>query len=478
MIEQNILGGVLHDEEYARRVLPFLALNYFRDDGQRIVLELIQDYIAKYNKTPSIEALAIDLTNKDGLSQKAFESAKETLEGVSKPDVDVEWLADQTEQFCKDRAIYNAIRDSMAILDDKDGTMSRGNIPKLLQDALGVSFDTSVGHDFLDDADARFEFYHRKEERVPFDLEYFNKITKGGLPRKTLNIILAGTGVGKSLAMCHFAATNLMHGKNVLYITMEMAEEKISQRIDANLLDVSVDELEDLPKDAFDKKIERLRAKTAGRLIVKEFPTASAHAGHFRHLLNELRLKKKFTPDLIYIDYLNICSSSRLKMGASVNSYTFIKSIAEELRGLAVEFNVPIISATQTTRGGYDNSDVGLTDTSESFGLPATADLMFALINTEELEALGQLMVKQLKNRYNDLAYHKRFTVGVDRSKFRLFDVEQSAQDDLMQDTTYQSSSRKPDKPLNKFGDRERESGNPTYLGKSNKKRNTEFDMS
>lgn len=477
MIEQNIIGGILYEEEYARRVLPFISLNYFRDDGQRIVLELVQAYIEKYNKIPTVDALGIDLSNRDGISQKAFDAAANVLSTASKPDVDIEWLSDQTEQFCKDRAIYNAIRDSMAILDDKDGVMSRGNIPKLLQDALGVSFDTSVGHDFLEDADNRFEFYHRKEERIPFDLEYFNKVTKGGLPRKTLNIILAGTGVGKSLAMCHFAATNLMHGKNVLYITMEMAEEKISQRIDANLLDVSVDELDELPKDSFDKKIARLRDKTAGRLIVKEFPTAAAHAGHFRHLLNELRLKKKFIPHVIYIDYLNICSSSRMKMGASVNSYTIIKSIAEELRGLAVEFNVPIISATQTTRGGYDNSDVGLTDTAESFGLPATADLMFALINTEELESLGQLMVKQLKNRYADLSFHKRFTIGVDRSKFRLFDVEQSAQDDVLQDTSYHSSRKQPDKPLNKFGDRERDSSKPTFLGKG-KSRRTELDMS
>ncbi len=475
MIEQNILSGVLYNEEYARSVLPFLSLNYFRDDGQRIVLGLIQNYIEKYNKTPSVEALAIDLTNKDGLSQKAFESAKDALSAVAKPEVDMEWLKDQTEQFCKDRAIYNAIRDSMSILEDKDGTQARGNIPKLLQDALGVSFDTSVGHDYLDDFEHRFDFYHRREERIPFDLEYMNKITKGGLPRKTLNIILAGTGVGKSLAMCHFAATNLMHGKNVLYITLEMAEEKIAQRIDANLLDVTVDELEELPRDAFEKKIERVRAKTMGRLVVKEFPTSAAHAGHFRHLLNELRIKKKFVPDVIYIDYLNICASSRMKMGASVNSYTYIKSIAEEFRGLAVEFNVPVVSATQTTRGGYDNSDVGLTDTSESFGLPATADIMFALVATEELNALGQLMVKQLKNRYGDLSHNTRFTVGVDRSKFRLYDVEQSAQEDLMNDTSYQTSRKMPDKPLNSFGERERRSEGQMRSEKPKRARG--FDM-
>lgn len=472
MIEQSILGGVLTDEEYARRVLPFLQLQYFRDDGQRVVLELIQNYLTKYNKTPSLDALAIDLTNRNGLSQKTFDAAKDTLANISKPDVDIEWLCDQTEVFCQDRAVYNAIVESMNIIEDKDKEHGRGEIPKILQDALGVSFDTSVGHDYLEDFEHRYEFYHRREERIPFDLEYFNKITKGGLPRKTLNIILAGTGVGKSLAMCHFSATNLMQGKNVLYITLEMAEEKISQRIDANLLDVSVDALEELSHESFQKKMERVRTKTTGRLVVKEFPTAGAHAGHFRHLLNELRLKKKFKPDVIYIDYLNICASSRMKMGAAVNSYTFIKSIAEELRGLAVEFNVPIVSATQTTRSGFDSSDLGLTDTSESFGLPATADIMFALINTEELEALGQLMVKQLKNRYNDLAYYKRFTVGVDRSKFRLFDVEQSAQEDIMNDTQ-RVASKSADRPINQFGERERQSG---AVGTKGRKRG-EFDF-
>lgn len=466
MIEQNIINGIVYDEEYARRVLPFIQLPYFRDEGQRIIVDLIQGYITKYNKTPSVEALAIDLSNKDGISQKAFDAAKEVLEQVRKPEVDVEWLTDRTEEFCKDKALVNAIRDSMVIIDDKEG--ARGNIPKLLQDALAVSFDTTVGHDYLEDFEARFEFYHKREERIPFDIDEFNDITKGGLPRKTLNIILAGTGVGKSLAMCHFAATNLVYGKNVLYITMEMSEEKIAQRIDANLLDVTVDELEELPRDSFMKKIKRLKEKVVGKLVVKEFPTASAHAGHFRHLLNELRIKKNFVPDVVYIDYLNICASSRMKMGASVNSYTYVKSIAEELRGLAVEFNVPIVSATQTTRGGYDNSDVGLTDTSESFGLPATADIMFALINTEELEALGQLMVKQLKNRYNDLGRKKRFVVGVDRAKFRLFNVEQGAQEGLMEDSTDYVIGKK-DKPINRFGERERQ---PKKL------RATEFDFS
>lgn len=467
MIEQKIINGIVWNEEYARRVLPFMSLSYFREDGHRTVINLIQEYVNKYNRPPTVEALAIDLSNADGIGQKTFEAAKECLQAIEDPNVDPQWLTDQTEQFCKDKAIYNAIRDSMSILEDKDAAVSRGNIPKLLQDALAISFDNNVGHDYLADFEERFDFYHRREERIPFDLEFFNQISKGGLPRKTLNIILAGTGVGKSLAMCHFAATNLMHGKNVLYITMEMAEEKIAQRIDANLLDVTVDDLESLPKDSFEKKIARVRAKTTGQLVVKEFPTSTAHAGHFRHLLNELRLKKNFVPDVIYIDYLNICASSRLKGGGAVNSYTYVKSIAEELRGLAVEFNVPVVSATQTTRGGFDNSDIGLTDTSESFGLPATADIMFALIVTEELLSLGQIMVKQLKNRYNDISRLPRFTIGVDRAKFRLYDVEQSAQDDLVNDTYYMGSKKpEKDKALNRFG------------AEAKKPKAMEFDMS
>jgi hypothetical protein len=347
---------------------------------------------------------------------------------------EIKWLLDSTEKFCQDKAIYNAIMASIKILDDKSGSSSTGAIPTLLSDALGVSFDVSIGHDYFANADDRFDFYHRKEEHIPFDLDFLNKITKGGLVRKTLNIALAGTGVGKSLFMCHCASFNLTQGKNVLYITMEMAEEKIAERIDANLLNVTIDELTSLTKDAYDKKISRVKEKTVGKLIVKEYPTASAGSAHFRHLINELRIKRNFVPDIVYIDYLNICSSSRIKSGSNVNSYTYIKAIAEELRGLAVEFNVPVVSATQTTRGGYGNSDVELTDTSESFGLPATADLMFALISTEELEDLNQLMIKQLKNRYNDPTIHRRFVVGIDRAKMRLYNAEDSAQDAIMDD--------------------------------------------
>ena len=427
MIEQLILSNLAFNEEYSRKALPFVREEYFADDSQRLVYQIVKEYIDKYNALPTREALAIDLSGKDGVNGVRFEQAKKLIGDLATEEHTMDWLVDKTEKFCQDKAIYNAIMQSIKIMDDKTES-SRGAIPKLLSDALGVSFDTNIGHDFLEDYESRFDFYHRREERIEFDLDYLNRITKGGLPRKTLNIILAGTGVGKSLAMCSFASANLIKGKNVLYITMEMAEEKIAERIDANLLDTNIQDLESLPRDTYQKKVDRVRQKTVGKLIVKEFPTASAGSGHFRHLLNELRLKKNFVPDIIYIDYLNICCSSRIKSGANVNSYTYIKAIAEELRGLAVEFNVPVVSATQTTRGGYSNTDVGLEDTSESFGLPATADLMFALISSEQLESLGQLMIKQLKNRYNDPTFHKRFVVGVDRAKMRLYDVEQSAQ--------------------------------------------------
>jgi archaellum biogenesis ATPase FlaH len=366
----------------------------------------------------------------------------------SESKTEIQWLVDKTEKWCQEKAIYNAVLGSISILDGKDKTKDKGSIPKILSDALAISFDTTVGHDYLEDSDERYEFYHRKEERIPFDLDYFNKITKGGLPAKTLNIALAGTGVGKSLFMCHVASGCMVQGKNVLYITMEMAEEKIAERIDANLLNTTLDELINLPKDIYDKKVERVKSKTTGKLIIKEYPTASASTIHFRTLLNELNLKKSFIPDIIFIDYLNICCSSRIKAGANINSYTYVKSIAEELRGLAVEYNVPIVSATQTTRSGFTSSDPGLEDTSESFGLPATADLMFALITSEDLEALGQIMVKQLKNRYNDPNYYKRFTIGVDRAKMKLYDIEQSAQTGIT-DVGH-------DKPLNSFGSKEK----------------------
>lgn len=435
-IENVIFGNLINNEEYARKVIPFLKSEYFNDQVDRTVFDLITEYVDKYNSFPTTAALDIDLNEKSGLSEEQFKKAREVISGLEKSEErEIDWLVDSTEKFCKDKALYNALMQSIQIVDSsKKDSISVGAIPKILQDALSVSFDNSIGHDFLDDADARYEFYHRKEVRIPFDLDFFNKITQGGLPRKTLNIALAGTGVGKSLFMCHSAAQNLMSGLNVLYVTMEMAEERIAERIDANLLGVTLDELKDLPQAVYYKLIGRVRERAKGKLIVKEYPTASAGSANFRHLLNELSLKKNFVPDIIYIDYLNICASSRIKAGANVNSYTYIKAIAEELRGLAVEFNVPIVSATQTTRSGYSNSDVGLEDTSESFGLPATADFMFALVTSDELRQLSQIMVKQLKNRYGDPAIHKRFVIGVDYSKMRLYNVEASAQEDLVQD--------------------------------------------
>ena len=435
-IEKTILNQLATNDEYARKVLPFLKEEYFSDYSFRTVYKLIDTYINDYNNVPSKQALLIELDKVERLSDDVYKDSKAIVSDFSAEEVDMQWALDNTEKFCKDKAVYNAVMNSIQIIDGKTQE-SEGSIPKLLSDALAVSFDTHIGHDFLEDAEARYEFYHRVEHRIPFDLEYFNKITKGGLPRKTLNVALAGTGVGKSLFMCHCAAANLTNGNNVLYITMEMAEEKIAERIDANLLNVMVDELSILPKDAYDKKVDRVKNKTQGKLIIKEYPTAGAGAANFRHLLNELKLKKGFEPEIIYIDYLNICMSSRLRYGSNVNSYTYVKAIAEELRGLAVEFNVPVVSATQTTRSGYTNSDVGLEDTSESFGLPATADLMFALITTEEFEQMGQLKVKQLKNRYADPSSNRGFMIGVDRAKMKLFDVEQSAQEDLIDGPTF-----------------------------------------
>ena len=442
MIERTILSHLIFNEAFARKALPFLKDEYFQNQPDKVVYKLIADYVQNYNNTPTKEVLFLELNNKEGLSETTFKDSKRLIEDLQVENTEIKWLLDSTEKFCQEKAIYNAIMASIKILDDKTGASSTGSIPSLLSDALGVSFDVSVGHDYFLNADARFDFYHRREEHIPFDLEFFNKITKGGLVRKTLNIALAGTGVGKSLFMCHCASNNLMNGKNVLYITMEMSEEKIAERIDANLLNVTVDELTVLPKDAYDKKINRVMEKTVGKLIIKEYPTASAGSSHFRHLINELRIKRNFTPDVIYIDYLNICCSSRIRTGANVNSYTYVKAIAEELRGLAVEFNVPVVSATQTTRSGYGNSDVELTDTSESFGLPATADLMFALISTEELENLNQIMIKQLKNRYNDPTINKKFVVGIDRAKMRLFNAEQSAQNNIIDDTPVFSKSK------------------------------------
>jgi len=433
-LEQAILKNLVYNEDYLRKVLPFIKSDYFSDRTERTLFDEITSFTETYNSPPTIEALAIAVKEKNSFTddevQKCEDYIKE-IENNRTSETEIQWLVDKTEKFCQEKAIYNGVLRAISILDGKDKTHDKGAIPSILSDALAVSFDTTVGHDYLENSDARFEFYHRKEERIPFDLDCFNKITKGGLPAKTLNIALAGTGVGKSLFMCHVAAGAMVQGKNVLYITLEMAEEKIAERIDANLLNVTLDDLIDLPKEMYDKKVARVRDKCTGKLIIKEYPTASASATHFRTLLNELNLKRSFVPDIIFIDYLNICCSSRIKAGANINSYTYVKSIAEELRGLAVECNVPIVSATQTTRSGFTSSDPGLEDTSESFGLPATADLMFALISSEELEEMGQIMVKQLKNRYNDPSYYKRFTVGVDRAKMKLFDVEQSAQQGL-----------------------------------------------
>ena len=433
MIEQAVLSALTLNEEYARKTLPFIKDDYFDDGEQKFVFLKIQEFVQKYNGLPTKEALHISTSKDDTLNEDRYKKITGIIDGLNlDPKTDINWLVDETEKFCQDKAIYNAVRQSILILDGKDKVYDRGSIPELLSKALGVSFDSSIGHDFLENIDERYSFYHTKEDKIAFDLELMNKITKGGVSRKSLSIALAGTGVGKTLFMTHCAAANLMNGMNVLYITMEMAEEKIAERIDANLLDLTLDDLREIDRTQYDKRIGRVRSRTAGKLIIKEYPTASAGSAHFRHLLNELRLKKNFVPDIIYIDYLNICMSSRMKHGGSVNSYTYIKAIAEEIRGLAVEFNVPIVSATQTTRSGYSNSDVDLTDTSESFGLPATADFMFALISSEEMEELGQIMVKQLKNRWGDINYYKRFVVGIDRSKMRLFDVEQKAQDDIV----------------------------------------------
>jgi len=432
--EIAILKNLLQNEEYTRKVLPFLKVDYFTEHADKILYEKVNTFVNKYNSLPSQEALQIELSETK-MNEDEFKDSLNLLKEIdsnAEDYTDINWLLDTTEKFCQDKAIYNAVVDSISILDNPKSTEDKGAIPDILSDALSVSFDPHVGHDYIDDSDDRFDYYHRVEERIPFDLDYFNRITKGGLPQKTLNICLAGTGVGKSLFMCHVAASCLSQNQNVLYITLEMAEEKIAERIDANLLDVSIDDLHSLPKDLYDSKMTNLEKTTKGKLIIKEYPTASANVNHFRALLNELNLKRSFVPDIIFVDYLNICTSSRIKTGSNVNSYTLIKSIAEELRGLAVENKVPIVSATQTTRSGYSNTDVGLEDTSESFGLPATADLMFAIISTEQMEEVGQIMVKQLKNRYNDPTTNRKFIVGIDRAKMRLFDVDQAAQDELV----------------------------------------------
>ena len=427
-IQQTILSNLIHNEDFARKVSPFLKKEYFADHFENVVFQETQKFFAKFNRPITRDILRIEVQNREGLSSEQLAAINTYIDGLNFKTDNQEWLFENSEKFCKDRAVYLAILDSINIIDGKDKKHNKDAIPSILSDALAVSFDSSIGHDYLEDYEERYDFYQRTEEKIPFDLELLNKITKGGLSKKTLNVILAGTGVGKSLAMCHVAASTLMQGKHVLYITMEMAEERIAERIDANLMNMTMDEMSTVEKDIFESRFQKVAKKTQGKLVIKEYPTASAHSGHFMSLIEELKMKRNFIPDMIIIDYLNICASSRLSASAGVNSYIYVKSIAEELRGLAVKYNVPILSATQTTRGGYDNTDVGLTDTSESFGLPATVDFMFALISTEELEQLNQVMVKQLKNRYNDPSFYKRFVLGIDRSRMKLYDVENSAQ--------------------------------------------------
>ncbi len=453
-VETLILRNLIFNEEYLRKVVPFIKSDYYEDHSQKILFEEILKFVQEYNQPPTKEVLCIETEKRSDINDTSFKEVTQLISQLEDAATDFDWLVDITEKWCRDRAIYLALMESIALADGKDEKKDRDAIPSILSNALAVSFDTHIGHDYLIDYEQRYESYHRKEDKIPFDLEYFNKITKGGLPNKTLNIALAGTGVGKSLFMCHVASSALLGGKNVLYITLEMAEEKIAERIDANLLNVPIQEITELPKVMFEDKVTKLANRTQGSLIIKEYPTASAHAGHFRSLLNELALKKSFRPDIIFVDYLNICASERYRAGSNVNSYTVVKAIAEELRGLACEANVPIVSATQTTRSGYGSSDVELTDTSESFGLPATADLMFALISTDELEGLGQIMVKQLKNRYNDPTISKRFVVGIDRAKMRLYDCEQTAQEDILdsgQDDEYTYEEQKPKKSFDGF---------------------------
>ena len=453
-LEFTILNNLVSNDQFRRQVFPYLKREYFEEQSNKLLFNLISEFITKYEKCPTKESLGVDLQNITTLSDQEFKTTIESISKISDEKVDHNWLVDSTEEWCRNRAIYLSLLESIQIADGKDDKKDKGSIPSILSDAIAVSFDNRIGHDYFANYAERFEYYNRVEEKIPFDLTMFNKITKGGLSNKTLNVALAGTGVGKSLFMCHVAAATLLQGKNVLYITCEMSEEKIAERIDANLLGVNIQEIADLPKQIFESKVSKLMKKTQGKLIIKEYPTASAHVGHFKSLLNELTLKTSFKPDLIFVDYLNICASQRFK-GAVVNSYTYVKAIAEELRGLAVENNVPIISATQTTRSGYGSSDVDLTDTSESFGLPATADFMFALITTEESEQLNQILVKQLKNRYNDPTMNKRFAIGVDRSKMKLYDVEQSAQDGVSENesVTIINKVTSEDRPnvLNKF---------------------------
>lgn len=444
MLEKTILSNLILNEEYSRKVFPYIKEDYFEETSIKRVFSTYAQYVEKYKESPSLEALKISLDKRKDLNEQSYKDVMEVVDNVKLDEnTNNDWLVEETEKFCQDRDLYNSIRRSILILDGQDKEFDKGSIPKLLSDSLGISFDTSVGHDFLEDFEERFEYYHRKEERLPFDIELLNKVTKGGLPRKSMTTLLATTGGGKSLCKCHMAASNLMYGKNVLYITMELAEEEVARRIDANIMDITLDEVKELPLKTFQARMSRYKSKTTGRLVIKEYPTGSAHVGHFRHLINELRMKKNFVPDVIFVDYLNICASSRVRGAAAANSYTLVKSIAEEVRGLAMEFNCAIVTSSQFNRSGYDNSDVDLTNTSESMGITHTADAIFALITSEDLEIRGQLMIKQLKNRWGDLGYYRRFVVGIDRSRMKLYDLEDSAQSNIQNE----SGSYKDDSP-------------------------------
>ena len=445
MIEKTVLSNLLFNEDYYRRVYPYIKSEYFDDIGLKKIFDTYSTYVDEYREPPSVEALKITLDNRKDMNEDSYQQVMSTVDELNvDASTDFDWLVNQTEKFCQDKDLFNSIRKAILIMDGEDKENDKGSIPELLSQALSISFDTSIGHDFIDDAESRYEFYHRKEERMPFDIDLLNKVTKGGLPRKSMSVLLATTGGGKSLVKCHMAANYLMQGKNVVYITMEMAEERISERIDANLMDVTLDELKLLPRDVYEKRINRIKSKATGKLIVKEYPTGSAHAGHFRHLLNELKMKRGFKADVIFIDYLNICSSSRVKGAAAANSYTLVKSIAEEIRGLAMEFNCAIVTSSQFNRDGYGNSDVDLTNTSESMGITHTADCILGLISSEELDNLGQLMIKQLKNRWGDLGYYRRFVVGIDRSKMQIFDLEDSAQNGIGQGQSVANTQPRP----------------------------------
>lgn len=437
MIEKTILSNLIYNEDYCRKVFPYIKEEYFDDNSLRKIFSTYADYVNEYKEPPSIEALKISIDKRKDLNESAYKEVVGLIDELKiDKDTNHQFLVDETEKFCQDKDLYNSIRKAILILDGQDKENDKGAIPKILSDSLGISFDTHIGHDFLEDFESRHEYYHRKEERLPFDIEILNKITKGGLPRKSMTVLLATTGGGKSLVKCHMAATSLMFGKNVLYITMELAEEEVARRIDANIMDITLDEVKEVPLDIFEKRMSRYKTKTPGKLIIKEYPTGSAHAGHFRHLLNELRMKKNFVPDIVFVDYLNICSSSRVKGSAAANSYTLVKSIAEEVRGLAMEFDIAVVTSSQFNRSGYDNSDVDLTNTSESMGITHTADAIFGLITSEDLESLGQIMIKQLKNRWGDLGYYRRFVVGIDRSKMKLFNLEDGAQKNVQSEST------------------------------------------